>query len=76
MSNQIPNRIEAQQIGRAREAAAKLQEAAAILRSLQKDANGYSLKETFGHFASEVEQLLSVDDDQAGFLPWLRSEGG
>jgi hypothetical protein len=76
MSNQIPNRIEAHQLAKAREAAAKLQEAAAILRSLQKDANGYSLKETFGHFAAEVEQVLSVDDDQAGLLPWLKSEGG
>ena len=55
MSNQIPNRIEAQQIAKAREAPAKLQEAAAILRSLQKDAYGYSLKETFGHLAAEVE---------------------
>lgn len=76
MSNQIPNRIEAQQIAKAREAAAKLQEAAAILRSLQKDANGYSLKETFGHFAAEVEQVLSVDDGEAGLLAWLRIEGG
>ena len=76
MSNQIPNRIEAHQLARASEAAAKLQEAAAILRSLQKDANGYSVKETFGHFAVEVERVLSVDDGEAGLLPWIKSEGG
>ena len=76
MSNQIPNRIEANQLAKAREAAAKLQEAAAILRSLQKDANGYSLKETFGHFAGEIERTLSADGGEAGLLAWLESEGG
>lgn len=76
MSNQIPNRMEADQLAKALEAAAKLQEAADILRSLQKEANGYTLKATFGHFAAEVEQVLSVDNDEAGLMPWLKNEGG
>lgn len=75
MSSKTLDRMNAKQMAKARKAAAKLEEAVAILRSLQKEANGYCLQGTLGHFAGEIEQVLSTDNAQAGLLPWLKSEG-